>query len=257
MVWNHKERFLAQSQAFGFHRSSYHLKSFACAYFMCQQGISSIRMPFLDGLELILIVKKLHPDIYCVLLTSYAEFEYARQAIELGAFSYIIKPIDIAEFQKILTNIKEDYQKRDSRNQYVSKLELYIKQLEDFNHNSPFPAQARDENVMDLGEAYILKHYCEKDFSLSSVAQHIGFETTYFSKLFKQKYKIGFLDYIISLRIEKAKRLLSTGLYTASAVCEMIGYENYPYFSSLLKKGRNFTQQILREFEKEAFIKNR
>ena len=61
----------------------------------------------------------------------------------------------------------------------------------------------------------------------------------------------------LSLRIEKAKRLLSTGLYTASAVCEMIGYENYPYFSSLLKKGRNFTQQILREFEKEAFIKNR
>lgn len=198
--------------------------------------ITDIRMPFLDGLELIRIVKKLHPDIYCVLLTSYAEFEYARQAIELGAFSYIIKPIDIAEFQKILTNIKEDYQKRDRRNQYVSKLELYIKQLEDFNHNSLFPAQAGDENVMDLGEAYILKHYCEKDFSLSSVAQHIGFETTYFSKLFKQKYKIGFLDYIISLRIEKAKRLLSTGLYTASAVCEMIGYENYPYFSSLFKK---------------------
>ena len=43
MVWNHKERFLAQSQAFGFHRSSYHFKSFACAYFMCQQGISSIQ----------------------------------------------------------------------------------------------------------------------------------------------------------------------------------------------------------------------
>ena len=43
MVWNHKERFLAQAQAFGFHRSGHHLKSFACAYFMCQQGISSIQ----------------------------------------------------------------------------------------------------------------------------------------------------------------------------------------------------------------------
>ena len=43
MVWHHKERFLAQSQAFGFHRRSYHLKGFACAYFMCQQGISSIQ----------------------------------------------------------------------------------------------------------------------------------------------------------------------------------------------------------------------
>ena len=43
VVWHNKEGFLAQSQAFGFHRSSYHFKSFACAYFMCQQGISSIQ----------------------------------------------------------------------------------------------------------------------------------------------------------------------------------------------------------------------
>ena len=43
MVWNHKERFLAQSQAFGFHRSGHHLKGFACAYFVCQQGISAIQ----------------------------------------------------------------------------------------------------------------------------------------------------------------------------------------------------------------------
>ena len=131
MVWNHKERFLAQSQAFGFHRSSYHFKSFACAYFMCQQGISSIRMPFLDGLELILIVKKLHPDIYCVLLTSYAEFEYARQAIELGAFSYIIKPIDIAEFQKILPIKINDcvitvIPKESTREKYSANIGIFI-----------------------------------------------------------------------------------------------------------------------------------
>ena len=43
MVGNHKERFLAQAQAFGFHRSGHHLKGFTCAYFVCQQGISSIQ----------------------------------------------------------------------------------------------------------------------------------------------------------------------------------------------------------------------
>ena len=43
MVWNHKERFLTQSQAFGFHRSSHHLKSFACAHFVCQQSITAIQ----------------------------------------------------------------------------------------------------------------------------------------------------------------------------------------------------------------------
>ena len=43
MVGNHKERFLAQAQAFGFHRSGHHLKGFVCAYFVCQQGISAIQ----------------------------------------------------------------------------------------------------------------------------------------------------------------------------------------------------------------------
>ena len=43
MVGNHKERFLAQAQAFGFHRSGHHLKGFARAYFVCQQGISAIQ----------------------------------------------------------------------------------------------------------------------------------------------------------------------------------------------------------------------
>lgn len=198
--------------------------------------ITDIRMPFLDGLELIKIVKKLHPDIYCVLLTSYAEFNYAKQAIELGAYSYIIKPVDVIEFQNTLCNIREDFNKLSNRNKYISKLEVYIQQFEDFQNKSLFSTQNSDETLLDLGEAYILKHYCEKDFSLSAVARHIGFEPTYFSKIFKQKYKIGFLDYIISLRIEKAKRLLGTGLYSASAVCEMIGYENYSHFSSLFKK---------------------
>lgn len=118
----------------------------------------------------------------------------------------------------------------------ISKLELYIRQLEDFQNKNLFSHQKNDTDLLDLGEAYILKHYCEKEFSLTAVAQHVGFETSYFSRLFKQKYKIGFQDYIISLRIEKAKRLLGVGAYTVSAVCEMVGYENYSHFSSLFKK---------------------
>ena len=43
MVWNHKERFLAQAQAFGFHRSSYHFKCFARSHLVRQQGITAIQ----------------------------------------------------------------------------------------------------------------------------------------------------------------------------------------------------------------------
>ena len=103
------------------------------------------------------------------------------------------------------------------------------------NVNTLSPLSSEDE-LLNLGEAYILEHYTEQGFSLSDVASHVGFESTYFSRLFKKKYKIGFQDYLISLRIEKGKLLLGSGFYTATTVCEMVGYENYSHFSSLFKK---------------------
>lgn len=196
--------------------------------------VSDIRMPFLDGLELIKIVKELHPEIYCILLTSYADFNYAKKAIELGIYSYLLKPVNVDELTHTLGNLKEEIEKIDMHKKYVSNLESYIRQLDADHHRET--VQLSGTASADLGEKFILRHYCDKDFSLTKAAQSVGFEATYYSKLFKQRYKIGFSDYIISLRIEKAKRLFATTLYTSSAVCDLIGYENYSYFSTLFKK---------------------
>ena len=43
VIWNDKERFLTQTQPFCLHCSSYHLKGFACAYFVCQQRIAAVQ----------------------------------------------------------------------------------------------------------------------------------------------------------------------------------------------------------------------
>ena len=55
--------------------------------------ITDIRMPFMDGLELSKLVKEKLPDIRIMLLTGYSEFEYAKQAIEIGVEDYLLKPI--------------------------------------------------------------------------------------------------------------------------------------------------------------------
>jgi len=53
--------------------------------------LADIRMPVMDGLELIGKAKALYPDLICIVLTSYAEFEYARIALQIGVFDYILK----------------------------------------------------------------------------------------------------------------------------------------------------------------------
>jgi two-component system response regulator YesN len=55
--------------------------------------ITDIRMPGISGLELIQFVNEQNKNIDCILLTGYAEFEYAKQAIELHAIYYFIKPV--------------------------------------------------------------------------------------------------------------------------------------------------------------------
>lgn len=54
--------------------------------------MTDIRMPRMNGLELIEQAKQCIPGLKCLLLTGYADFEYARKAIELQALDYLLKP---------------------------------------------------------------------------------------------------------------------------------------------------------------------
>jgi two-component system NtrC family response regulator len=56
--------------------------------------ISDIRMPGVDGIELLGQAKSLHPDIKVILMTAYAAVSQAVQAVKLGAFDYITKPFE-------------------------------------------------------------------------------------------------------------------------------------------------------------------
>lgn len=53
--------------------------------------ITDIRMPVMDGLEMLKMIRNLNPAVYAAVLTSHEDFEYARQAIKLGAAEYILK----------------------------------------------------------------------------------------------------------------------------------------------------------------------
>ncbi|CAG7644421.1 Regulator of RpoS [Paenibacillus solanacearum] len=55
--------------------------------------LTDIRMPGMSGLDLIEQAKARHADIECILITGYAEFEYAKRAIELQAVDYLMKPV--------------------------------------------------------------------------------------------------------------------------------------------------------------------
>lgn len=79
---------------------------------------TDIKMPFMDGLELAEKARVLNPDIKVILFSAYSEFEYAREAIKLDVDYYILKPINVDEFTRTMSEvilaIREQQKKKES-----------------------------------------------------------------------------------------------------------------------------------------------
>ena len=67
-------------------------------------GITDIKMPYMDGMELAKRMKSDYPDIKILFFTGFDEFEYAREAIHLEVEEYILKPLNAMELQRFLKN---------------------------------------------------------------------------------------------------------------------------------------------------------
>lgn len=83
--------------------------------------------------------------------------------------------------------------------------------------------------------AYMKEHVGE-DISLEKIADKLFLNPAYFSRLFKQHTGTTFTDYLIELRMEKAKELLSLGRYKVYEVSQMIGYRSEKYFFRIFKQ---------------------
>lgn len=66
---------------------------------------TDVKMPYMDGLELSATVYHEFPQIKIIVFSAYGEFEYAKKAMEAKAFNYLLKPIDVAEFEAVMAAV--------------------------------------------------------------------------------------------------------------------------------------------------------
>jgi len=71
------------------------LRSLASGAFDC--AVVDVKMPGMDGLELLRRIKRDHPQTAVILLTGHASVELGVQGMELGAFEYLLKPLELDE----------------------------------------------------------------------------------------------------------------------------------------------------------------
>jgi two-component system, response regulator YesN len=82
---------------------------------------------------------------------------------------------------------------------------------------------------------HVLEHY-DQHITLGELAIMMHMNSTYLCELFKRETGIGFVDYLNTVRIEKAKRLLLESDATVESVASLVGYASASHFSRLFKK---------------------
>ncbi|MEK3712882.1 helix-turn-helix domain-containing protein [Paenibacillus sp. FSL R7-0333] len=95
--------------------------------------------------------------------------------------------------------------------------------------------QQKERNPMTEIVKYIEQNY-PSDLSLQEVAGKFQVSREYVSRRFKQEYGINFSDYIVSVRIEKAKLLMQNPGLKLAQISEMVGFHDVKYFSKVFKK---------------------
>lgn len=143
--------------------------------------ITDIKMPFMDGLTLAKVAKKEIPGLKVVILSGYDDFNYAKQAINIGVEDYLLKPITKNALIERLTEIRSRYEHEKTQKECYEKFHREMQAYEKNSSRDFFEALVsgsmdmmeiyrRSEKLgLDIvAEAYnvlIFTMNCEEDFS--------------------------------------------------------------------------------------------
>ena len=129
--------------------------------------ITDIRMPEIDGLELIEEVRKQQRSIKCIIISGYSDFSYARKAIQEGVSDYILKPVGDSE---LLEKVKQCCRELDKERSLVTK----ARENQSFDRKSR--VLLREENLRKLicGTATGFDEVSSEDIARSGIDDSLG-----------------------------------------------------------------------------------
>jgi YesN/AraC family two-component response regulator len=173
--------------------------------------ILDVVMPGLSGTEVLKRIKAAYPDLGVIILTGHGTKATVIEALKGRADDYLEKPSDIRKARDIV--------------------ERLIRGKEPSEDVTPGGMDAKIKRVMQ----FIDRNY-DKRVSLEDAARLVALSPKYFSRVFKLKSGIGFNDYRLKVRMEKAAGLLVSTEHTVDEISYKVGYENPESFARLFKK---------------------
>lgn len=182
--------------------------------------ITDIRMPNMDGLEMLRELRRRGNRAHVIILTAYSDFSYARNALQYGADDYLLKPFHNQELVAAINRIKQKVQERIT-----------------LTPQDVLPLVKGDKSkYVLLAMNYIAEHYSDPGIGITQIADSLGVSEGHLSHVFKKETSYTIIGYLTQYRIHVAMKLLQDCRYKIYEVAEMVGYRDVAYFGSTFKK---------------------
>lgn len=181
--------------------------------------ITDLKMPQMDGLEMLRRLRERGNNVYVIILTAYDSFTYAQSALRLGAVDFLLKPFHDGDLEQAVAALRKRIGGEEKADSALPGLKRGDK--------SKYVLEAMD---------YIGAHYQDPNISISAIAQDLGISEGHLSHTFKRETDYTLLNYLTRYRIHKAMELLRDCRVKVYEVAELVGYRDITYFSATFKK---------------------
>lgn len=144
----------------------------------------------------------------------------------------------------------------DNKNEYISAENIYIffklfsMEIKRAFEKLSAKRSSKNTELVKAVEQYIVQNL-DTELSLDSTSAAFRISSQYLSKIFKEEKKINFIDYVVSCKMEKAKKLLSNTSLTIEQISNKTGYSNAAYFSKKFKSVNGVTPSEFRQRESQ------
>jgi len=177
--------------------------------------ISDIEMRGHSGLDLMEWTKRNHPQTLRGFLTCHARFEYAQRAIKLGAFGYLLKPIDEAELEEFLSEC--------------------VGLLDHKGESDVVYEKTGWSRLVRMAVSYIRQNL-SNPITREIISRELHVSESSLSRIFSREIGMPITEYITDCRIKQAMRLLTNSDDSITEICAKVGY-NYPaYFTKIFRE---------------------
>ena len=204
--------------------------------------LMDIEMPGMSGLDAARAVLAQRPSCRVIFVTAYSLFQYAHEAVHLGAYDYLLKPVDPDELEASVRRAMRQIE-TERKLKELAAAQPQPEQTETEEEAEDAPEEGENSQtalVMAHVRRYLEDNYMF-DLSLDSVGEILHISPAYLSAQFKKYQKMNFLDCLTELRINAAKELLADPFRSSAEVASMVGYEDASYFARAFKKRTGMT----------------